>query len=320
MQNNKYAIVAGNAPSLTEIDYTRLPLEYDVFRCNQFYFEDKYYLGKNIKATTFATQAFSEQIYTMLELNKNNEYNVESVFMSKHYVLPNHPRHIEIENFMNIFNHNCFIQKMYDGKYSHNIEAFLEYVKLQKIYYYKNPTSAIFLCAIAVSMGYKEIYLAGIDFYEGKVYAFDTLPENLLKITTRFDKINADKPNSNKKLCYHSKQVDLEALAFLSKHYDIKFYSICPNSPLTQYFPLAPITNNTFIPEEKPQNYTKDILIPQGKGVKYMQDALRFNLHLHDEKLQKRNKIKNNFYFKIFDDLMRLPRDMKHYFKNLKKG
>ena len=38
-------VVAGNGPSLKEIDYSRLPEKFDIFRTTQFYFEDKYYLG-----------------------------------------------------------------------------------------------------------------------------------------------------------------------------------------------------------------------------------------------------------------------------------
>ncbi|ELS3708711.1 hypothetical protein QPP40_001462 [Campylobacter upsaliensis] len=33
--NIKKVIIAGNAPSLKNIDYTLLPQDYDVFRCNQ---------------------------------------------------------------------------------------------------------------------------------------------------------------------------------------------------------------------------------------------------------------------------------------------
>ena len=47
--NSKKCVVSGNAPSLKEIDYKRLPFAYDLFRCNQFYLEDKYYLGNKIK-------------------------------------------------------------------------------------------------------------------------------------------------------------------------------------------------------------------------------------------------------------------------------
>ena len=108
----KYAIVAGNGPSLTEIDYTRLHIPtnlpancdfsdileyYDIFRCNQFYFEDKYYLGKNIKAVTFATQMFFEQIYTMLHLKQKGEYNIESLFIPCLHRTPTNERDSEME-------------------------------------------------------------------------------------------------------------------------------------------------------------------------------------------------------------------------------
>ncbi len=320
INSNKYAIVAGNGPSLAEIDYTRLPPpprscdtnNYDVFRCNQFYFEDKYYLGKNIKAATFATQTLAEQLYTTFHLNSNNEYNIESVFLPSSHVLPKAKKEFELEVLTKIFNHDSFIHRMYGGKYSHNIEAFLEYLKIQAMFFGKHPTSTILLCGIAVSMGYKEIYLAGIDFYEGKAYAFDTLQKNLLKLIPKFKQAVADEFNPNRKPSYHSKEADLDALAFLSKHYGIKFYSLCPNSPLTRYFPLAPITNNTFIPEEKPQNYTKDIMIPSAYDTERIEIAMPKN--------NKWNRMHNNIYFKIFSDLIRLPRDMRHYFKNLKKG
>lgn len=61
MQN---VIIAGNGPSLQSINYQRLPKEYNIFRCNQFYFEDKYYLGKNIKAIFFDPYPFLQQYHT----------------------------------------------------------------------------------------------------------------------------------------------------------------------------------------------------------------------------------------------------------------
>lgn len=66
MQN---VIIAGNGPSLQSINYQRLPKKYDIFRCNQFYFEDKYYLGKNIK-TAFLIYTLSYSNITQL----NNQY------------------------------------------------------------------------------------------------------------------------------------------------------------------------------------------------------------------------------------------------------
>ena len=39
------AIVAGNGPSPAKIDYSRMPRGCAIFRANQFYLEDSYYLG-----------------------------------------------------------------------------------------------------------------------------------------------------------------------------------------------------------------------------------------------------------------------------------
>ncbi|EOH4430057.1 alpha-2,3-sialyltransferase, partial [Campylobacter jejuni] len=57
----KKAIIAGNGPSLLSIDYSRLPKNYDLFRTNQFYFEDKYYLGKKVNFAFLNPGVFIEQ-------------------------------------------------------------------------------------------------------------------------------------------------------------------------------------------------------------------------------------------------------------------
>ena len=311
-RKNRKCVVSGNAPSLKEIDYSRLPLVYDVFRCNQFYFEDKYYLGKNIKAVTFATQMFFEQIYTMLHLKQKGEYNIESLFIPCLHRTPTNERDSEMELLAKIFDNNIFIHN-YSSKYYKKIKAFLEFIKLQEIYFYKHPTSSISLCGIATALGYKEIYLAGIDFYEGKTYAFDSLKDNILTLMPemKYEIAQEDLEKPKDKLTYHSKRADLEALWFLSKHYDIKFYSLCPNSPMSNYFPLAPITNNNFKPVEKPKESIKDILIPP--------EYARCNFNPEKPKENRRNRIKNNIYFRIFSDFLRLPSDILYYFKT-KKG
>ncbi|WP_104696796.1 MULTISPECIES: alpha-2,3-sialyltransferase [unclassified Helicobacter] len=73
-------IVAGNGPSLAKIDYARLPRGFDVFRCNQFYFEDKYFLGKKIKGAFFNPQVLKEQYFTLKCLRDRKEYEVEDVY------------------------------------------------------------------------------------------------------------------------------------------------------------------------------------------------------------------------------------------------
>lgn len=58
----KAVIVAGNGESLSQIDYRLLPKNYDVFRCNQFYFEERYFLGNKIKAVFFTPGSFLSNI------------------------------------------------------------------------------------------------------------------------------------------------------------------------------------------------------------------------------------------------------------------
>ena len=94
IDSNKYAIVAGSGPSLKEIDYTRLPPppvvdnvsfdinNYDIFRCNQFYFEDKYYLGKKIKFAFANPNVLFEQSYTYKALIYTQEYKIDNIVVS----------------------------------------------------------------------------------------------------------------------------------------------------------------------------------------------------------------------------------------------
>ena len=323
--NSKKCVVSGNAPSLKEIDYKRLPFVYDLFRCNQFYLEDKYYLGNKIKATTFAIQMFFEQIYTMLQLNRKQEYNIESVFIPSPYsIIPKNKRELELETLAKMFDNNVFIHN-HNSKYYKNINTFIEFIKLQQIYFFKNPTSAILLCGIAVAMGYREIYLAGIDFYEGKTYAFDTLKNNIITLMPEMQyhiaQEGLEKPKDA--LTYHSRQADLEALEFLQKHYNVCFYTLCPNSPMANYFPLAPITNNTFTPIAKPKDCIQDILIPPEyarERFKILDNQPQELLKNEQPQENRRNRIKRNIYFRIFSDFLRLPSDISYYFKNSKKG
>lgn len=308
---DKKCVVSGNAPSLKEIDYKRLPLSYDLFRCNQFYLEDKYYLGSKIKVTAFATQMFFEQIYTMFQLTQKQEYDVESIFLHRHHIIPQSKREFELEFLAKIFNHDAFIKQTDNCK---DMGAFLDFMKIQDIYFDKHPTTAVLLCGIAAAMWYREIYLAGIDFYEGKTYAFDTLKQNIVSLMPDFPHIIKTELKPRDTPGYHSRQTDLETLEFLSKHYNVSFYCLCPNSPMAKYFPLAPVTNNTFIQNEKPKDCIQDVLIPP----KYMRDKL---LDTHTKQVEsRRNRIKRNIYFRIFSDFLRLPSDILYYFRHSRKG
>ncbi|EAI4685171.1 TPA: alpha-2,3 sialyltransferase [Campylobacter coli] len=292
MQKNN-VIIAGNGPSLKEIDYLKLPDDFDVFRCNQFYFEDKYYLGKKCKAVFYNPSLFFEQYYTLKHLIANQEYETELIICSNF-----NQAHLESENFRKSF-YDYFPDAYLGCDFFKQLKEFDAYFKFHEIYLNQRITSGIYMCAVAIALGYKEIYLTGIDFYQnGSSYAFDTKQENLLKLAPNFK-------NDNSQYIGHNKNTDIKALEFLEKTYKINLYCLSPNSSLANFIEIAPNLNSRFIAQEK-NNYTKDILIPPKEA--YVKFSKNINL--------KKSKIKENIYFKIVKDLLRLPSDIKHYIKD----
>ncbi|MFK0391533.1 alpha-2,3-sialyltransferase, partial [Campylobacter jejuni] len=134
MQN---IIIAGNGPSLKNINYKRLPREYDVFRCNQFYFEDKYYLGKKIKAVFFNPGVFLQQYHTAKQLILKNEYEIKNIFCST-FNLP----FIESNDFLHQF-YNFFPDAKLGYEVIENLKEFYAYIKYNEIYFNKRITSGV---------------------------------------------------------------------------------------------------------------------------------------------------------------------------------
>lgn len=288
----KKVIISGNGPSLKEIDYSRLPNDFDVFRCNQFYFEDKYYLGKKFKAVFYNPGLFFEQYYTLKHLIQNQEYETELIMCSNY-----NQAHLENENFVKTF-YDYFPDAHLGYDFFKQLKEFNAYFKFHEIYLNQRITSGVYMCAVAIALGYKEIYLSGIDFYQnGSSYAFDTKQENLLKLAPDFK-------NDRSHYIGHSKNTDIKALEFLEKTYKIKLYCLCPNSLLANFIELAPNLNSNFIIQEKITTL-KDILIPSSEAYGKFSKNINF----------KKIKIKENIYYKLIKDLLRLPSDIKHYFK-----
>ncbi|ECL6415714.1 alpha-2,3-sialyltransferase [Campylobacter coli] len=262
MQN---VIIAGNGPSLQSINYQRLPKKYDIFRCNQFYFEDKYYLGKNIKAVFFNPYPFLQQYHTAKQLVFNNEYKIENIFCST-FNLP----FIEKDNFINKF-YDFFPDAKLGHKIIENLKEFYAYIKYNEIYLNKRITSGIYMCAIAVALGYKNIYLCGIDFYKGEtIYPFEAMSKNIKKT---FPWMKDFKPSN-----FHSKEYDIEILKLLESIYKVNIYALCDNSTLANCFPLSANTDNNFVLENKSGSCIRDILLTDDTlGVNFYKNQIQVN-------------------------------------------
>nr|PRK35083.1 Alpha-2,3-sialyltransferase (CST-I) [Haemophilus influenzae] len=181
--------------------------------------------------------------------------------------------------------------------YLKKLRAFDTHLQYHELYEDKRITSGVYMCAVATAMGYKDLYLTGIDFYQekGNPYAFHHQKENIIKLLPSFSQ---SKSQSN----IHSMEYDLSALHFLQKHYGINIYCISPESPLCNYFPLSLLNNPiTFLPEEK-KNYTQDILIPPESVYKKIG-------------IYSKPRIYQNLIFRLIWDILRLPNDIKHALK-----
>ncbi|WP_104747437.1 alpha-2,3-sialyltransferase, partial [Helicobacter pametensis] len=218
----KPIIIAGNGPSLAQIDYSRLPKDFDVFRCNQFYFEDRYFLGKKIKGVFFNPEIFKEQCFTLRHLKERGEYEVEDVYCARAF----DDRYYEMDFFF------PFVKNTFEALQS--LPDFLELDRFYRCYYRKWPTAGIVMLYTALAQGYKEIYLVGIDFYEsGQTdYAFEIKNKNIGKIIPNFNKEEISQP--------HTKEVDLSFIQLAQKMDGITLYSLSPSSPMSKFIPLAP--------------------------------------------------------------------------------
>ncbi|NBI12888.1 CMP-Neu5Ac--lipooligosaccharide alpha 2-3 sialyltransferase [[Haemophilus] felis] len=298
-QIKKSVIISGNGLSLAKIDYSLLPDDYDVFRCNQFYFEDHYFLGKKVKAAFFNASVIFEQYYTFNQLNKRKEYECENFIISS-FRSPLIDLNI-VNNFKLLF------PNVIDGyDYLSKLEAFDQYIRFNEVYEDKRITSGVYMCAVAIAAGYQDIYLTGIDFYsEGNTnYAFDHKGENITKLMPSFmDNVSHSS--------FHTQDADIQALKFLQDHYQVNIYSLSPSSPLSNYFPIAPKQTDVLFQLEKKENYTKDILIPLPDAYAKFQKI--FPRYFETQKLR------SNLIYRLIKDLLHLPSHIKHYLRDKKK-
>ncbi|AFI04715.1 alpha-2,3-sialyltransferase [Helicobacter cetorum] len=219
MNLRKPLIIAGNGPSIKDLDYSLFPKDFDVFRCNQFYFEDKYYLGKEVKGVFFNACVFDLQMKVAQSIVKNSEYHLEQIYCT----------HVGLYDYFN--NHQQLTQEYLDRNYVgirstysylKDLEPFFALHSKYRNFYNQHFTSGIMMLIVAIALGYKEIYLCGIDFYENSLGHFYEEKSALFPV-------HAD--------CQHSKSLDFQAIE-LAKNY-AKIYALVPNSALAQILPLS---------------------------------------------------------------------------------
>lgn len=251
-------VIAGNGPSLSKIDYSRLPKDFEVFRCNQFFLEQQYFLGKKIKGVFYNPFLLKQQYFTLHCLKERGEYEVEDVYcnismgMWDRQTFDKKPRDWESELKYNY----PLVKSTYP--YLSAMKEFDALFKFYALYYEKRFTSGIMMLITAIAQGYKEIYLTGIDFYVGGGvdYAFE------VKGDTQLNRILPAFNDENFKDSVHNKDVDVSAIKLAQSLEGIKLYAISPDTPLCEILPLAPVQEGSdhFEVFSKPEGYICDLV------------------------------------------------------------
>lgn len=295
IRSSENVVIAGNGPSLREIDYNRLPDSFDVFRCNQFYFEDSYFLGDKIKAYFFNPFVAVEQYYTIHKIKERGEYSIDHLILSSAELTELWVDNI-IRLFPDVIQSTSILSKLTE---------FDQYIRFNELFFNKRVTSGVYMCAVAIANGYKNIYLAGLDFYQvtKPAYAFQHQKKNILQIVPGLKE-------EHSQVKVHSKDFDIEALNFLSQKYGVKIYSLSPTSESTKYFPLSEECNTLeFILKNKTETSIKDMLIPTDEVYHKLRE-------IYPSQYSKaKDKLYANMVFKLFYDLVKLPSVIKKYLR-----
>ena len=142
--SKKPCVVAGNGPSLAAIDYARLPKDFDVFRCNQFYLEDKYYLGREVKLAFATPWVLFEQLYTLRTLHYKGEYDIGGVVSATYGLRYLDVCHLESKDFFkDVIEGHSHLEKL---------DRFNEFIRYNEIFMHRRITSGVYMCAIATAL------------------------------------------------------------------------------------------------------------------------------------------------------------------------
>lgn len=263
-------------------------------------------MGKKVDYAFINPSFMLENYYTYNLLELKGEYEIKNIVAST----------IGLKQFSDFYDkYKHWFNDILDGReYIARLEKFFKFIQFNEIYYDARPTSGIYMCAFATQLGYKEIYIAGIDFYTTS--GLNNISPNILK----------KQPNFGPPAYIHSEDVDIKCLEFLAKNYNVKFYSICPNSPLSKYIPLAESSDKiTFTAESKPKDYTNDIILPDecaySKVIREYKPKSYSSLSPYKKPVQTikikkyKKKLKQNLIFQLALNICLLPSDIFYYIK-----
>ncbi|MDR1912713.1 MAG: hypothetical protein LBQ52_10285 [Helicobacteraceae bacterium] len=242
-QKEKSVLIAGNGPSLAAIDYRRLPRDIETWRVNEFYKEQKYYVGKRVDKYFSANYNQNHANGLLLALwlaASRGEYNM---------MAPNH-FYVSLET-TTFPSWAKWLYTLRKSSKSPDIAELYDYIATHKF----NPRSGLQLIIIAALDGYKNIYIVGNDqfgdseFASSMDYAWGEahVSQEIMEVCAKA----------------HTAAVQNKTIETLKKHPGVRLFSVSPSSPISRYIELAPIINEYpegYTPPDKPSGFVNEII------------------------------------------------------------
>ena len=229
---NRPLLIVGNGPSAAAFDDRRVPENPVVFRCNLFMFESKYRFGKHADAVCGAVhrRILQEALSAAIDTGC---YAVDNFF---------YPMYLDRSALPTFRSGAAQHAKRFRPHLSHHNLIRLN-PRLAPYFLPKSqrpmpglPTQGMQMVATGCVLGFKKIYVIGVDFYQSvnARYAF-TWPDYI-------ENLVADKHKGGFETGVHGLDTEVAFLKLLADEYpDVEIYSLSEPSYLSTLRPVAPL-------------------------------------------------------------------------------
>ena len=229
LENNRPLLIVCNGPSSSDIDYRRLPENPIIFRMNFFSLEKHYYYSRRVDALFFAVyqEALIQEISKVIE---KHEYDINKICYPREILKDN--------NCGNILADSKLITSHCDHWDIISSKPQMSRLMMSR----PLPTQGLQALATGLILGFEEIYIIGMDFYQSndRRYAYE-VPEHIKQNLAP----QHLKPGYEQKA--HSFNKDQQFFKLMLKNFpNAKVYSLSEMSYLSRLTDLAPIRETAY--------------------------------------------------------------------------
>lgn len=252
-QTHRPLLIVGNGPSNVMFDRRRIPPNPVVFRINMFMLEQDYLFGSRVDAVFWAI--YRRVLQVGLETSLEGDfYRIGSFF---------YPPYLQSQSLPTYLDSTLAQLDMFQPHFWH-WDLFKQYKAFDEFFFNRKhgglPTSGTHALATGLILGFRDIYVTGLDFYQvsprlersARERHFYDDPDYLQPLIAKVHKDVGYEDRS------HSENIDKMFFHTLCRTFpDAAIRCAVPESPMADIAPVAPVLVDHFIPD--PPDGTKDI-------------------------------------------------------------